>query len=521
MTTPPRLLTLRADALPGYEACLRDMLDLLDRVAAQPAIAHAPALRVVLQDRAAMLPALGDMRHAAREPAPMVVPAAAWTPGLETAVREWKAQLAAPAQHTPVPALDDVWTPARDAALLEWGATPQHGGVLLDVVNALPGQRLRSEHLVLRRLARLREGRPAGLDVPPPCRPPAAPVAPPADDAAAEAAQEGLADAVAHAALPAPPAPPAKRRAHPNQLHAAPKWTPARLALVHEKAGKILGRDLLKLLNALPGPPIASTGAMRVKLRDLGLAATPGLPPLPADFDPRDMDEAAREAVRKRARLLAVAAGMGDWTEARLALLHADYATAPTLPELLTRINALPGNPIASTESMRRKAETLGLRRANPGASPEHMARMNAARSAQAAQRRAAQQAAPPPAAEPRRDHFPDATKMVPTPEAALDTPATIKPALNVPPAAPARSTQRVTTPWIKEAMDGKRPIAPVAATLDAWASPGVLTPEAEADAQRMLADGQGAKAMHEEFGGRLEWWQSWTARHRQAGRAA
>jgi hypothetical protein len=36
-----------------------------------------------------------------------------------------------------------------------------------------------------------------------------------------------------------------------------------------------------------------------------------------------------------------------------------------------------------------------------------------------------------------------------------------------------------------------------------------------------MLRAGQGAKALHEEFGGRLEWWQTWAGEKRQEGRAA
>jgi hypothetical protein len=58
---------------------------------------------------------------------------------------------------------------------------------------------------------------------------------------------------------------------------------------------------------------------------------------------------------------------------------------------------------------------------------------------------------------------------------------------------------------------------------LSPWAStnPYRLTPEAEAEAEAILRRGQGAKALHEEFDGRLEWWQRWAAEKRQEGRPA
>lgn len=253
---------------------------------------------------------------------------------------------------------------------------------------------------------------------------------------------------------------------------------------------------------------------------------------------PRAWTEEQAEAHRKRMADLAL--GKTPWTPAKLELLRRDFPTRP-LPKLWEALNEMPGPHVASPEAMRKKAEQLGLKRDPLVTSAERSANMrriiaerNAPKVAPALPA-APEPEPPPPAAEARQPEPPPQPApraIVPslddwtaegelTPEAERDTPATIKPALNVPPAAPPRSTQRVTTPWIEEAMEGKRPIAPVAATLDAWVSPGVLTPEAEADAQRMLAEGQGAKAMHEEFGGRLEWWQSWTARHRQAGRAA
>jgi hypothetical protein len=391
----------------------------------------------------------------------------------------------------------EAWTPDRDATLLEWETKASDWFLLLDILNAMPGPRVYLSWLAPRldqlRAQRQEAAEDTALDD-----------ALQAEEAAhAEAAQDGLADAVAEAAAPPRPS----RPPHPNQVRPVVKWTPERLALAREKAGKVLGRELLAMLNALPGPPIASTGAMRVKLREMGLEVTPGLPPLPPGTTPRNWNEEARAAARERARVTAVMAGGGDWTEARLAMLRAEFATAETTHGLLERINALPGSPIASVESMRHKASSLGLSRPRHGADPAHMARMNAARSEAAArlrEQKAQAEAAPE-------------AEALPAPEP-IEAPA---PEPDAAPPQPTRSEQRVTTPWIKRAMEGKLAVSPVAATLDAWASPGKLTDEAEAEALDMLAQGQGAKAMHEEFGGRLEWWQAWTARHRQAGRAA
>ncbi|HEV7455763.1 MAG TPA: hypothetical protein VGN96_03225, partial [Roseococcus sp.] len=467
-----RFLSLRllpAEALDGYAACLQDVLALLDRVATQPAIAHAPALRVVLEDRAAMVPGLRAMLS----PKATVVhgPLAP-----EAAPRAWQATGPSPSPLSPAEA-EWPWTPERDAALLEWSATTQDDVLLLDVVNALPGPQVDSRAAVRTRLEWLRHQADATAQT-------------------AEAAQEGLADAVADATPLAPePAPQAKRARRQPPGRTAPKWSPERLALLREKAGKMRGRDLLTAINALPGLPIASTGAMRVKMRELGLESAPGLPPLPENFDPRGQDEASREAMRERARRLAVAGGLGDWTEERLALLRAEYATVEDTGELLTRINALPGNPIASTESMRHKAASLGVRRPRPGSNPAHMAKMNAARSMQAAAMRGALEApAPAPDDAPEmveaEDTAPEPAPPAPTikPDVKVYTPATIQP-----------RSLKATTPWIAAA------IAPVAAELDPWAStsPHRLTEAAEAEALAMLRAGQGAKALHEEFGGR------------------
>lgn len=139
------ILTLPPSALPGYEACLRDVLALLDRVAPQPAIVHVPTLRLVLEDRAALLPGLG---------ARMPEPAEAAHDGLADAVAD---ALAAAVHVTTPPAVDAAaldrkrerqpgdlraWTPER-VELLKRDRRP---GVdqqdMLRRINELPGREI-------------------------------------------------------------------------------------------------------------------------------------------------------------------------------------------------------------------------------------------------------------------------------------------------------------------------------------------------------------------------------------------
>ncbi|WP_191085653.1 hypothetical protein [Roseococcus microcysteis] len=509
----PRLLTLPAESFDGYAACLKDVLDLLDRVAPQPAIAHAPALRVVLEERAAMMPGLLKLRRPL--PTPAVV-RGALTPEAEAELRAWQASNPAPALLSPQQA-EWPWTPERDAALLEWGATTQDDVLLLEVVNALPGPRLDSRAAIRTRLDWLRYQ---------------------ADDAAqrAEETQDGLADAVAEAT----PAAPANRREiepDPNARTYGSVWTEERKTFAREHGPRMTTRALWEALNRLPGPRIATADSMRKRLRVLGVTTL-----MPGPAITPDMSEAERTAARaEQMRLLAVASGAADWTPERLALLRAEYATAPTLEDLRGRINAMPGNPIASVDSMSYKARVLGLVRPRiaprfaghraamlrPEATPIAIATATAQAPEQVAEDLAQAEYGTAAALEPKPDHFADARKMVepgkeappeaPTikPDVKVATPATIQPPSKVAPPAP--RSLKATTPWIAAA------VAPVAATLSPWAStnPYRLTEEAEAEALAMLRAGQGAKAMHEEFGGRLDWWQRWCGEKRQEGRAA
>lgn len=456
-----RLLTLPSEALPGYEAGLRDVLDMLDRIAAQPAIVHLPTLRLVLEDRAAVLPGLaGAMPRVAAHPG--------WGP----------------------PA---AWSPERDATLLEWADKTRDQFLLLDLLNAIPGDRVHLAWLQPR-LDWLRAHRSAPLDAPTPAWPITDAARP--CEAAAKAQQDGLADAVADSlAQPAPaaaPAPPPRLKQHKGE------WTAERLALLDAEGPKTRPSLLLPRINALPGAPIASVGALRVKARERGAALDLGpiIERLAPGADPSD--KAARAAARVALN------GSGEWTTARLDLLRAEHGDInQPLATLLAKVNALPGNPIASVESMTCKARALGLKRII--SQEERLARMRAGRHPK---REVA-------ATEPQ-----EAAGPQPEIAAALISPTTnVAAKIDAPRTKPRKP--EVTTPCIKAAMEA--PLAPVAAQLNPWAStnPYRLTEEAEAEALAMLRQGNGAKALHEDFGGRLEWWQRWAGEKRQEGRAA
>jgi len=261
----------------------------------------------------------------------------------------------------------------------------------------------------------------------------------------------------------------------PPQRHWTPgEWTAERVALLREIHGTIPARQVFDRINAMPGNPITSVAAMRMKVKDLALPPPPNMPQMPDGFDGRWTPE-AREAHAKRAARLRILSGGGEWTDVRLYLLRANILH-PSRDELLAMINALPGNPIASVESMMFKSRAIGLKRPrNRG--PEYMrallAKSIAARKA----------LAPVP---------------VPAPILAAPPAPTIKQDLEVAP-----------TP------DPPRPVIP---SLDDWTEAGELTPEAEEDAIKYLAQGWSAAKLLIEFGEPTPgWWQEWRINRRQS----
>lgn len=253
-------------------------------------------------------------------------------------------------------------------------------------------------------------------------------------------------------------------------------------------------RDTLDLLGAAEGEVVggeAEAGmtlariAIRARLETLDALAQDLASPPPREKT-RTVSPETRAEIAARAAATRVAQGGGEWTEPRLELLRQRYPDARTLREVWEAINALPGNAIGSIDSMRQKAMKIGLKRAR-SMPPEHIDRMNAARLAKQAERRAeAAEAAPP-------DHSNDATEMVPdAPPAKAPQPANLQAPLETSPPPPAL-----------------KPITPD------WTAPGQLSPSAEREAVELLHAGRGARALREEFGGDLEWWQQWCAAQR------
>ena len=131
-------------------------------------------------------------------------------------------------------------------------------------------------------------------------------------------------------------------------------WTDDRLALLrtlYAQADLTLD-DIAARINALPGVPVSSPGAVKAKASKLGLAG-PGLakPPQPAS--------APAPALAQRI-----------WTPERVDLLRTLYAEGLHRTAILPRINALPGPPCASVTAMMMKAGKLGLTRSTAPAAP-------------------------------------------------------------------------------------------------------------------------------------------------------
>lgn len=240
-------------------------------------------------------------------------------------------------------------------------------------------------------------------------------------------------------------------------------WTAERDALMRERFPTSEDDEaLLRDLNAIPAPqPVPSARQVQRRAWELGLKRA----------------EHLRFAAHKRAGSAAMAARRerGDfapskWTAEREALLRADLPDCVDTRALLARINALPGEPVASVDSMRQRAKALGIRRS-----------VEAARFAQGAARQGMRK----PLEKPARDPTPDATAAAP---------------------------------------DAQPPPRPHAQTAAAWAgSPrkGALLParadDEKADAFEAFASGQSVRQVAEDFGAALSviatWHAEWKAR--------
>lgn len=156
-------------------------------------------------------------------------------------------------------------------------------------------------------------------------------------------------------------------------------WSGERIALLRTlfpQPGFSLD-DILARLNALPGPAISSTKAVKVRASTHGLRR-PTAPP-------------TQRAATATATV---------WSAERIALLREIYPQ-PDLSrrDVLERINALPGPPCASLDALKKKAMALGLLRAAATA-PD-------TKDATATPEGAAAPAIPPPAAAPAAEPAP------------------------------------------------------------------------------------------------------------------
>ena len=111
-------------------------------------------------------------------------------------------------------------------------------------------------------------------------------------------------------------------------------WTDARLELLRNLINLIPDADVLERINALPGPAIKNIRAMREKAQRSGYLAAH-----PRQHGPQ------REI----------------WAEERLAYLRENYGRVQPA-ELLKRLQAMPGEAIASIKTVRSAARRFGIK---------------------------------------------------------------------------------------------------------------------------------------------------------------
>lgn len=280
---------------------------------------------------------------------------------------------------------------------------------------------------------------------------------------------------------------------------------------------------------ASPKPHDITEGAREIAAA-LAEAFTPPPPPKGKRGDNAAQAGARGWTPERRARQAALMSQMraaqlggGEWTEARLETLRAEYARAP-LTDLLAAVNALPGCPIASIESLRVKAKRLGLRRATEPAAPDAAQPEPEADEPPPAPP-AVESPAPPKHAQPRSANGHRGTVWTAERQAVMrrrwpagDDAAAILAEVNALPGEPCLSLGALQAQ--AKILDLRRPTQRRVLDRDAPAisygdeEPDALTTEDLHEARSMLD--QGAKALAEHFGGGLGWWQGWCARERQ-----
>jgi hypothetical protein len=214
------------------------------------------------------------------------------------------------------------WTPERDEALRAGWAADHTPETIMQAVNALPGDPMTALSVIYDRARKL------GL---------------PRRKLAAQASAERL------------------RKMREAYLEKHCVWTEPRDALLIERRD-ISAAELLPLINALPGEPVRSKTAINTRrhhLRRLGR--------MPAE--PIKLAPPARHAEPAPEPTPRTFAPSAMKTEARVQLLR-DLWLDPTvsIADLFTRINALPGRPVAMSARLYGWAEAEGLPTRRPAA---------------------------------------------------------------------------------------------------------------------------------------------------------
>jgi hypothetical protein len=216
-----------------------------------------------------------------------------------------------------------VWTAQRCAHMTE--AVPRGDGWddILLALNAMPGAAtVASSGAAKVQAAKMGLRRPEGW-------------------AEARAAENGRKGAAARAAAGIP---------MPN--HCSPHWNDARDAVVREHwpAGTD-SAEIMRLINAIPHEkPVTDLARLAERASKLGVS--------------RSAEHHAAVLAKRTAAMMAAKPTV--WTEERLALLDAEYASAWDLGDLLVKVAALPGPPPASVDSMAKIARARGLSRRPP-----------------------------------------------------------------------------------------------------------------------------------------------------------
>lgn len=227
----------------------------------------------------------------------------------------------------------------------------------------------------------------------------------------------GLGSPPAAGAVPQPPAPePAQaaggdRRLRPFGGAPVVTWTPDRVAMLRERFPTCSDdAALLAEINALPAAlDVHSTKALCVQAAKLGLKRDPEIIRALRRRGGREANERRRSAGGGRRER--------TWTDQRDTALRDLWPTTSAL-EVLVRLNALPGPPIATVKAVRQRAKQLRLR-----LSPEALAARKLAGARKGGetyrQRASAADAAPtatplifvsPPAVEPEAEPAPERT---------------------------------------------------------------------------------------------------------------